>query len=179
MSLYRWRDVGRRMLLRLHVGRWLRPELRMRLWGDVVRLMRCGHELLLRRDVTRRRGARVPVIPVVATTVERAIAVVAVPIRPRRVANDRQADAWPIAIDRDLPTLVQVIQMTRVRPAADRPGTDIAPVVAVDAAVHVDTGPGRKPRDLRVATIRPGPACPSPLRRTNSRRSASRLPARR
>jgi len=156
--------------VRWTLGLWLRPnDWRTHFrwtyvwWSrarrEVVRWTRIGANVGLRRTrvwaIARWWSvARTPVIPLRLGSIPRAITVVIVPIAADDEAQNWQREVLSVAINRPRLTLVRVVYILGVHPAAIIAGRDIAPAVIFKAAVDVNERTRRHPRHKRIAAVR-------------------------
>src|SRR5690348_1908553 len=87
------------------------------------------------------------VIPVVAIAVERAAAIVVVPVGSDREADDRDADLRTVSRQQYRLVLIFVFDVVAGHPAAISVDDHIAPFPAIGAALHIHFGAGGNPVD--------------------------------
>lgn len=150
--------------MRLRPNDWRTHFRRTYVWwsrarGVVVRWTRIGAHVGLRRTwvwaIARWWSvARTPVIPLRLGSIPRAITVVVVPIAADDEAQNWQREVLSVAINRPWLTLVRVVNILGVHPAAIIARCDIAPAVIFKATVNVDERTRRHPRHERIAAVR-------------------------
>lgn len=146
----------RRLWLRPY-HRWARTRrLNLDRWTRRLRTNNRRTRWLWRRTKARWTIAGAEVVPLILVAIPRAIPVVIVPVAAYDEANDRQSERRSVAINGHRSTLIDVLQVLRVHPAAITARRDVTPAVIALATIDINGRTARHPDNQRVAAIRTG-----------------------
>ena len=112
-----------------------------------------------RWPVRRTRGRTMldrPVVPVVALSIERAVAVIVVPVRADDKTDHRNADARAVVLDHDALILVLVLHIAAGDPATRAQRDHVTPFPAIGATLDIHPRPRRDRGDTRIVRVGTG-----------------------